>query len=124
MTTILHTKAQGLRVHKLASLGGLVAIAGLEDIEPAVLLGAFLEMAQQFLNASTQQLETLRGMGLQKLRERNSEKRIYKQQKEADQTQTEFTLDMKDIKKIIIKLGGRIPVFEKDICPELLRLIR
>lgn len=120
MSTILHTKEQGLRVHKLANLGGLVAIAGLENVEPTLLLGLFLDLAKQLPHFSLQQLELLNAIGLQKLRDRNSEKRAYKMQK----TDTEFNLSMADIKKIIIKLGGKIPVFEKDLMPELRRLMR
>lgn len=48
MNTISHTKDQGLRLHKLAKLGGLVVLAGLENIDAALLLGAFLELAAQF----------------------------------------------------------------------------
>jgi hypothetical protein len=124
MTTVLHTRSQGLRVHKLANLGGLVAIAGLENIDSAVLLGAFLEMLEQLSQLSSHQLNVLREAGLQKLRERNSEKRAYKQRKDPSESQTEISMSIEDIKKIITKLNGKIPVFEKDIILELLRLIR
>jgi hypothetical protein len=69
-------------------------------------------------------VEVLREIGLQKLRDRNTEKRIYKQLQETGQDQSEIVLDKDDIKKIIVKLGGRVPVFERDIIPELLRLVR
>jgi len=41
----LHTREQGLRVHHLANLGGLVAIAGLDREPPDLLLGGLLELA-------------------------------------------------------------------------------
>jgi len=44
---IEHTAEQGQRVHWLANLGGLVAIAGLEEVEPDLLLGALLSVAAQ-----------------------------------------------------------------------------
>jgi hypothetical protein len=123
MTTILHTKIQGLRVHNLTNLGGLVAIAGLEKYDPALLLGAFLNLSQQLSSASMQDIAQLHARGLQKLRERNSEKRTYKYSKSQQETKG-VTLQIDDVKCLIIKLGGKIPVFEKDIIPEFNRLMR
>jgi hypothetical protein len=123
MTNILDIKEQGLRVHKLANLGGLVAIAGLEDIDPTTLLGALLEMARQFPQISPQELEYLHDKGLQKLRERNSEKRVYKQKNKTLHSLSEITLTATDIKKIIIKFGGKVPVFDRDLITELRRLM-
>ena len=123
MTTILHTKIQGLRVHNLANLGGLVAIAGLEHYDPALLLGAFLELSQQLSRAPMKYREQLHTRGLQKLRERDSEKRAYKFSKKQSE-KTEVILLIDDIKRLIIKLGGKIPALEKDIMPELNRLMR
>jgi hypothetical protein len=123
MKTILNTKIQGLRVHNLANLGGLVAIAGLEHYDPALLLGAFLNLSQQLSRLSMQQIEQLHTCGLQKLRERNSEKRAYNYSRNQSD-KTEITFRIEDIKKLIIKLGGKIPVLEKDIIPELNRLMR
>jgi hypothetical protein len=124
MTSILHTKAQGLRVHKLANLGGLVAIAGLEDIDSSLLLGALMELAKQLPSISLSHKELLQKEGVQKLRDRNSEKRIYKQRQKTEDSNTEITFHIEDIQKLIIKLGGKIPVFEKNFIPELLRLMR
>jgi hypothetical protein len=123
MTNILDIKEQGLRVHKLANLGGLVAIAGLENIDPTTLLGALMEMARQLPQIPQQDLEYLYDQGLQKLRERNSEKRIYKQKQETRDLSKEITFSAAEIKKLIIKLGGKIPVFDRDLIPELRRLM-
>jgi hypothetical protein len=123
MTTILNTKIQGLRVHNLANLGGLVAIAGLENYDPALLLGAFLELSQQLSGASMQHIKQLHIRGLQKLRERNSEKRAYHYSKNQSEN-TAGTLQIDTIKKLIIKLGGKVPALEKDILPEFNRLVR
>lgn len=124
MTSILHSKAQGLRVHKLANLGGLVAIAGLENLEPTLLLGALMEMARQLPHLSLEHTKQLCEQGIQKLRERNSEKRVYKQQKNSELSSIEITLKINEIKKLIVMLGGKTPVLEKDLIPELLRLMR
>jgi hypothetical protein len=123
MTNILDIKQQGLRVHKLANLRGLVAIAGLENNDPTTLLGALMEMARQLPQISQQELEYLNDQGLQKLRERNSEKRIYKQKQETRDLSKEITFSAAEIKKLIIKLGGKIPVFDRDLIPELRRLM-
>lgn len=124
MTSILHTKEQGLRVHKLANLGGLVAIAGLENIDPAVLLGAFLEMAEQLPALSLQRIEQLQAFGMQKLRERKSEKQAYRQYQTTPDPKMEVTFNQDEIRNLIIKLDGKIPVLEKDLIPELYRLMR
>jgi hypothetical protein len=123
MTSILHTKAQGLRVHKLANLGGLVTIAGLENIDPPLLLGAFLELASQFPTLALQQVTDLRHRGLQKLSERKKEKHRHPQQT-VTALPVNATLSLEEIKKLITRLNGRIPVLEKDIVPELYRLMR
>lgn len=123
MTSALHTKAQGLRVHKLANLGGLVALARLEYFEPAILLGAFLELREHLSRASIQKIDDLRSDGLQKLRERNAEKRAYQYSRNRSNT-IEITLQLNDIKKFITKLGGRVPALEKDIVPEFNKLMR
>jgi hypothetical protein len=124
MTTILHTKNQGLRVHKLANLGGLVAMAGLENIDPGILLGLFLQLAKQLPTLSHDQIEILHANGLQKLRERGTEKRAYSYSKKSNETSNDYTLSAEDIKKLIVKLGGTVPVFEKDLLPELHRFMR
>jgi len=116
--TILHTKEQGLRVHKLATLGGLVAIAGLEEIEAALLLGALLELAQQLPRLELRHVTQLRQQGLKKLSERKQQKMTCKP------PHTEVKLPLDDIKKLIIKLGGKVPAFSKDLVPELYRLMR
>ncbi len=118
MKTILHSKEQGLRVHKLAGLGGLVAIAGLEEIEAALLLGGLLALAEQLPSLGLQHVAQLRQQGLQKLSERKQKKVVYKP------AQTEVKLPIDDIKKWIIKLGGKVPALPKDIVPELYRLMR
>jgi hypothetical protein len=40
-------ESQRERVHRLASLGGLVVLAGLDGLPPDLLLGAFLEVSDR-----------------------------------------------------------------------------
>ncbi len=42
MTPPTHTREQGVRVHYLANLGGLMAVAGLDHHPPDFLLGILL----------------------------------------------------------------------------------
>lgn len=118
-----HTLAQGQRVHWLANLGGLVAIADLEEIEPAILLGALLEISEKLRLVSQQRLVDLREKGQQRLQARNTEKRTFKSWQRAQQTER-FDLTREQQKHLIVKLGGRVPALEKDIPSELNRLLR
>jgi len=54
-----HSHAEGLRVHHLANLGGLIAIAGLDLEPPDFLLGALLSLAQEAAKLSREQRERL-----------------------------------------------------------------
>ena len=42
-----HTEEQGLRVHHLVNLGGLIAVAGLDREPPDFLLGALVSVAHE-----------------------------------------------------------------------------
>lgn len=123
MPNILHTQEQGLRVHYLANLGGLVAIAGLEDIEPDVLLGALIEINVRLRNLSQQRLSELKQKGFKALQERNAEKRSFNSWRNANKSER-FDLTETQIKQLIVKLGGKLPALEKDFVPELNRLLR
>ena len=81
MTTeasILHTREQGVRVHVLANLGGLVAIAGLEHVEPDLLLGALLEVSERLPQMKPSLVERMPARGAAKLDERGSGKRAWR----------------------------------------------
>ncbi len=75
---VLHTREQGLRVHVLANLGGLVAICGLEEVEPALLTGLLLDLADRLPGMDPREVERLTGRGRARLDERNAEKRAWK----------------------------------------------
>lgn len=45
-----HSHEQGLRVHHLANLGGLIALADLDREPPDFLLGALISVAQESAN--------------------------------------------------------------------------
>jgi hypothetical protein len=61
--SILRTRERGLRVRVLANLGGLVAIAGLEHVEPDLLLGALLEVSERLPQRKPSLAERMRARG-------------------------------------------------------------
>jgi hypothetical protein len=123
MSSPLHTLEEGQRVHYLANLGGLVAIAGLEDIEPALLLGAFIEMNTRLRQLSSERLTALKQKGSQALHNRQSEKRSFKSWQRA-QSSERFDLTRAQMQALITTLGGKVPALEKDLVSELRRLLR
>jgi hypothetical protein len=72
-----HSREQGLRVHHLTNLGGLVAIAGLDSQPPDLLLGALLKIASDLSNSSVELRHQLAFLGHKKLDERGAEKRAF-----------------------------------------------
>ena len=73
-----HSPEQGLRVHHLANLGGLVALAGLDLEPPDFLLGALLSVAQEATKLTTSQRAHVATIGRKKLDERATGKRAWK----------------------------------------------
>src|SRR2546426_12838272 len=73
-----HSPEQGLRVHHLANLGGLVALAGLDREPPDFLLGALLSVASEAAALTPQQRRQVSEIGGEKLKERATGKRGWK----------------------------------------------
>jgi hypothetical protein len=63
-------KEQGLRVHHLANLGGLVALAGLDLEPPDFLLGALLSIAREASVLTAPERAEIAAQGQVKLDER------------------------------------------------------
>jgi hypothetical protein len=74
-----HSEAESPRerVHRLASLGGLVALAGLDRTPPDLLLGILLEVTERLPLLSRHRTRELAQRGGTRLRERNAEKRTW-----------------------------------------------
>lgn len=119
----LHTLTEGQRVHYLSNLGGLVVIAGLEQVEPDILLGALSEVARKLPTLPQARLQELRHIGDEKLQSRKAEKRAFKAWQRAEQTER-FDLTRTQMLKLILHLGGKIPALEKDIGSELRVLLK
>jgi hypothetical protein len=103
-----HSHEEGLRVHHLANLGGLIAIAGLDLEPPDFLLGALLSLAQEAAKLSREQREQVATMGRGKLNERATGKRAWKSWNRARQLQA-ITLSNYQLRDIIEALGGEAP---------------
>lgn len=71
MATNEHTREQGLRVHHLANLGGLVAVAGLDREPPDFLLGTLISVAHEVATLTAEQ----RGWHLSVVRSSRKERR-------------------------------------------------
>lgn len=106
--SVLHTREQGVRVHVLANLGGLVAIAGLEKVEPPLLLGALLEVADRLPQMKSAARERLGKRGSEALDQRASSKRAWTARQHAlDLHSVHMTSDQ--IRAVLDQLGVPVP---------------
>jgi hypothetical protein len=108
MAPCQHTKEQGLRLHHLANLGGLLAIAGLDQQPPDLLLGTFLEIAKRLPELSAARLAEITSAGHAKLDERASAKRAWRSWQRAKDLHA-VTLTSSQIARVIAVLGGTPP---------------
>ena len=103
-----HSHEQGLRVHHLANLGGLVAIAGLDHEPPDFLLGTLLSVAHEARKLSAEQRAQVASIGRTKLEARATGKRAWKSWSRAQDLQA-ITLSSAQVREIIEALGGHAP---------------
>jgi len=125
MTTeasILHTREQGVRVHVLANLGGLVAIAGLEHVEPDLLLGALLEVGERLPQMKPSLVERMRALGAAKLDERGSGKRAWRARERGLDLHA-VHLTSEQLRVILRALGAEVPAQREDLSAALSRAL-
>jgi hypothetical protein len=103
-----HSHEQGLRVHHLANLGGLIALAGLDLEPPDYLLGALLSVAQETRRLSPSERERVARLGRSKLDQRATGKRAWKSWQRAQDLHG-LTLSGAQVREIIAALGGQVP---------------
>jgi hypothetical protein len=119
----LHTREQGLRLHHLANLGGLVALAGLDREPPGLLLGALLRMAGSLAELPERRRAELASIGSEKLNERASAKRAWKSWARANRLHN-LTLSDEQIRRILAALGGGKSVGTGErLCWQMLALL-
>ena len=103
-----HSQEQGWRVHHLANLGGLIALAGLDLEPPDFLLGALLSLADEVATLSREEREKVTTIGRNKLGERAAGRRAWKSWYRARELQP-VTLSNSQLRDIIEALGGDAP---------------
>src|SRR5260370_30509486 len=108
MATNGHSHEQGLRVHHLANLGGLVAIAGLDHEPPDFLLGALLSVSHESATLDAAQRERVAATGRERLEERATSKRAWKSWSRAKELHS-VTLSSAQGREIIEALSEPAP---------------
>jgi hypothetical protein len=103
-----HSHEQGLRVHHLANLGGLIALAGLDLEPPDFLLGALLSVAEETRRLSPADREQVARLGRKTLDQRATGKRAWKSWQRAQDLHA-LTLSGKQVREIIETLGRKAP---------------
>ncbi len=103
-----HSQEQGLRVHHLANLGGLIALAGLDLEPPDFLLGVLLSVAHEAATLTAEQRAQIAKLGKRELDERATGKRAWKSWTRARDLHS-ITLSSAQVREIIEALGGQVP---------------
>src|SRR6202050_3536068 len=122
MADVLHTREQGLRVHHLANLGGLVAMAGLDREPPDLLLGGLLELAARLPDLPATRRAAIASAGRVKLDARATSKRAWKSWSRSKELYS-LTLSSEHIRRIICALGGEEPCNSAELPRMMLRLL-
>ncbi len=118
----LHTREQGLRVHHLANLGGLVAIAGLDREPPDLLLGGLLELAARLPDLPATRRAAIASAGRAKLDTRATSKRAWKSWSRSKELHS-LTLSSEHLRRIVGALGGEEPRDSAELPRMMLRLL-
>jgi len=118
----IHTREQGLRVHHLANLGGLVAIAGLDREPPDLLLGGLLELAARLPDLPAKRRAEIASAGQVKLDARATSKRAWKSWSRSKELHN-LTLSSEHLRRIVGALGGEEPIHSAELPRMMLRLL-
>ncbi len=124
MSATTHTSEQGVRLHYLANLGGLVAVAGLDHHPPDLLLGLLLEVAARVPHLSAERQAELRLRGQARLDERAAAKRAWNAWSRARQLQR-LDLSPAEIRRLLGAVAGDdAATTAADPAAHLLRVLR
>jgi conjugative transfer protein TraD len=118
-----HTEEQGLRVHHLVNLGGLIAVAGLDREPPDFLLGALVSVAHERDRLTSEQRARVASLGREKLDERATAKRAWKSWRRSRDLHS-LVLNNAQIRRLIASLGGRAPEESEGLVEILTGLLR
>ena len=112
-------ESQRERVHRLASLGGLVVLARLDGLPPDLLLGALLEVSDRIPHLSDLRIGAIRERGALLLRECSAEKRAWTVHRQyADLHRLE--LRRAELEMLLHALGRRPPLDSSRLVSALL----
>jgi hypothetical protein len=118
-----HSDEQGLRVHHLVNLGGLIAIAGLDREPPDFLLGALVSMANERDRLTPEQRLRVASLGREKLDERVTAKRAWKSWRRSQELHS-LMLNSAQVRRLIERLGGVAPENPERLPETLMGLLR
>jgi len=118
-----HSEEQGLRVHHLVNLGGLIAVAELDREPPDFLLGALVSMAHERDRLTPEQRARVASLGRDKLDERATAKRAWNSWRRSQDLHS-LMLNSAQIRRLIEALGGKAAEDSKDLVAILTGLLR
>src|SRR5438132_1446396 len=123
MSQASHTHEQGIRVHYLANLGGLMAVAGLDHHPPDFLLGVLLEVSACVPRLSAERWAELCARGQARLEERAAEKRAWNAWRHARQLHR-LDLSTAELRRLLAALAEPEAATTIDPAARLLRVLR
>ena len=124
MSLTTHTREQGVRVHYLANLGGLMAVAGLDHHPPDLLLGILLDIAARVPGLSEQRRVDLCARGQARLEERAAEKRAWNAWRRARELER-LDLSTAEVRRLLAAVAGHeVATAAPDPARTLLRALR
>lgn len=103
-----HTREQGIRVHHLTNLGGLIALAGLDKEPPDFLLGVLVSAAREAATLTAGERSQVAYVGRKKLDERATSKRAWRSWTRARELHP-LLLSSGQMRRMIAALGGSAP---------------
>ena len=118
-----HTPEQGIRVHHLVNLGGLIAVAGLDQEPPDFLLGALVSIAHERAELTPEQRAQVTSLGQSKLDERATSKRAWNSWRKQKELHS-LLLSSSQMRTIVRALGGAIPTADDQLIDTLTNLLK
>src|SRR5271156_4905931 len=118
-----HSEEQGLRVHHLANLGGLVALARLDREPPDFLLGALISVAHERERLTAAERTRVAALGRAKLDERATAQRAWKSWRRNQELHS-LTLTSAQMRRVIAALGGNMAEDAEPLNTLLMSLLK
>src|SRR5260370_41981736 len=117
-----HTHEQGLRVHHLVNLGGLIAVAALDREPPDFLLGVLVSAAHEAAALTGEERARVASLGREKLDERVTAKRAWRSWRRARELHS-LLLSSAQMRRLIEVLGGAAPENADGLAAGLIEML-